>query len=69
MSISPTSGPVSTLVPDASQPRTTTAPQPEQDTANQTAAPQAPSQAVTSTSTETGVDSESRHEHRVDVTV
>jgi hypothetical protein len=62
MSISST-GPVSTLVPDA-PPRPTSAPAPDQSTQAET-----PSQAVTPPSTDTAVDQEAPRERNVDITV
>lgn len=72
MAIAPT-GPVPTLVSDAAQPRPATAPVPDPATGQsaQAAATQAdrPSQAVTPASTDTGVQSETPRDNRVDVTV
>ena len=68
MAISPT-GPVSTLVADAAQPRPATAPAPEQPGADQSVQTETPSQAVTAASTDTGVNSEAPRDSRVDITV
>lgn len=68
MAIAPT-GPVSTLVADAAQPRPVTAPAPEQPTADQSTQVESPSQAVTAPSTDTGVDSDTPRESRVDISV
>ncbi|MCZ6589401.1 MAG: hypothetical protein O7B24_15810 [Alphaproteobacteria bacterium] len=64
MAISPT-GPVSTLVSDASQPRPATAPLPAQ----QTTQADIPSQAVTPPSTDTGVEQQASRDRQVDVIV
>jgi hypothetical protein len=68
MAISP-AGPVSTLIPDASQARTTTAPLPEQPAESQSTQAQTPSQAVTPPSTDTGLEQEAPRDRQVDVLV
>ncbi len=68
MAISPT-GPVSTLIPDASQPRSVSAPQPQQPTETQSAQPDTPSAAVTPPSTDTGLEQDAPRDRQVDVLV
>jgi hypothetical protein len=68
VAIAPTTGPVGGLVSDAAQPRPATAPVPDQPEAQSTQA-ETPSQSVTPTSTDTGVDQEAPRDRNVDITV